>query len=495
MTASSQPQPNSSPSLKVVPPTTPSPSLPTEATAPTPTSQLSIGNCQLVIARRFLFLAATLLGLGAIGSIPLPNYVTGQAEIISRTDARQRFVVPVSGRVQIYAKTNQKVQPGQLIAQMHSDDLDNQLAEAQRELERAQQGVSSSQQQLMLARARLQAAERTEAIARARQARSLRDLNESADSPQIQRLQQEQAVLPNEVAAIEAEIAGIEGEISGLQGQLHSLDKTVTAYQSLQSAGAIRATDLWEMEGRQAVLRGQIESKQNAVAAFRRQIQQQQSLMAAKSAQMGEVRQQLGDVSEGDADEWERVAAQTQTARTEVEAATAQIQSQQQLVGKWKADIARLQGQRERLKLVAQTAGTVITPDLDLLSGTRLEAGQEILSVVDLQQLTARVRVRQEDKDLVKEGARVRFYRQGDGEHYAAVVESGSIVPVVQTEESQLKPMVEVRILIDNPEHLLLPGIEGYAHIRTPPLRVYRKVGREFNKLFNLGKYFPWLDN
>ncbi|MDY6785307.1 MAG: HlyD family efflux transporter periplasmic adaptor subunit, partial [Cyanobacteriota bacterium] len=224
------------------------------------------------------------------------------------------------------------------------------------------------------------------------------------------------------------------------------------------------------------------------------QIEQQRSLGAAKGAQMEEVRGQLGEVTDTDADELGRVAAATATARVEVEAAVAQISSQRQLASKWEDDVEQLLVQREKLKLVARTAGTAVTPDLDLLDGTRLEAGVEVLSVVDLGQLTARARIRQEDRDLVESAAKVRFYRQGDGQPYWAAVSDSSVVPVVQVSERQQKPMVEVRMEIDNRQRLLLPGMEGYAHIQTRKLRVYQKVGREFNKLLNWGKYVPWLE-
>ncbi|NET57127.1 MAG: HlyD family secretion protein [Symploca sp. SIO2E6] len=255
----------------------------------------------------------------------------------------------------------------------------------------------------------------------------------------------------------------------------------------------IGKTQLLDAHGKQAVLRGQIEQRKNAIAAQRSQIEQQQSLKAAHTAQIGEANRQLNDTLDTDADELKRVTAQTMTAKAEVAAAVAQINSQKQLTDKWERDIKQLLAQREKLKLVAQTTGTVITRDLDLRNGMRLEAGEEILEVVDLKQLTAEVKIRQEDKDLVNTLAKVRFYRQGDRQPYSAVVEDSSIVPVVQTEENQQKPMVQVRIAIDNQERLLLPGVEGYAHIHCQNLRVYQKVGREFNKLFNLGKYFPGL--
>ncbi|NEP13755.1 MAG: biotin/lipoyl-binding protein [Symploca sp. SIO2C1] len=490
----------SHPALKIVSPTPSTSTSDTNAEEDTkapselpPQEQVNNSPLPTTSKRRWLFLGAAILGLSAVASIPLPHYVTGEAEITSRRDAREQLTMTASGRVQIHVRANQQVQPGDLIAEIQSDELDNQLAEAERELERAEQGVRGANQQLMLAEARLSAAQNHEKIARERTQRSSRELKISSSLPQVQRLEREREAFSSEIAAIEASIAGIEAEITGLQGELSKIDDIVAMYQSLESKGAIGKKQLLEVQREQVAVKGQIEQRKNAIAAQRRQIQQQESLKAAHTAQIGEANQQLSDTLDTDADELKRVAAQTMTAKTEVAAAVAHIQSQKELVDKWETDIQQLEQQREKLQLVAQKAGTVITRDLDLLNGKRLEAGEEILEVVDLEQLTAQVRIRQEDKDLVNTSAKVRFYRQGDRQHYSAVVEDSSIVPVVQTEENQQKPMVEVRIAIDNRERLLLPGVEGYAHIDCQNLRVYQKVGREFNKLFNLGKYFPGL--
>ncbi|NET57128.1 MAG: biotin/lipoyl-binding protein [Symploca sp. SIO2E6] len=188
--------------------------------------------------RRWLFLGTVILGLSAAAYVPLPHYVTGEAEIISRTDARQLLTMPVAGRAKIHVRDNQQVEPGDVIAEIQSDELDNQLAEAERELKRAQQGVMGANQQLMLAEARLGAAERHEAIARERTQRSSRELKISSSLPQVQRLEREREAFASEIAAIEASIAGIEAEITGLQGELSTIDELVSIYEDLQSKGA-----------------------------------------------------------------------------------------------------------------------------------------------------------------------------------------------------------------------------------------------------------------
>lgn len=441
--------------------------------------------------RRWRLWGAVAVGVVAVGAIPLPHHVTGSAAVQTRSDARQRLVMPVSGRVELKVESQTAVQPGQVLGRIRSDDLDNQLAQAQREWQQARLGVQSAQQQLSLAQARWAAAERRESIALEGVERAKEDTR--GDLPQRQRWQRERDVLPAQVAAIEAEIAGIEAEIVGLQGQLTAVQKTVTALTSLQSHGAIREADLWEAQGRLASLTAQISQRRGLMAAKRQEIEQQHGWMAAKTAQMDEVDFQFAKTALAARDDYQAQATYTETARTEVATAEAHLRASEELAARWQLDVQQLEQQRSQLTLVATHAGTVITPDLDLLDGTRLEAGQELLTVVDLQQLTAEVEIRQEDLDWVQPGARVRFRRPADSRVYEAVVTDAGIVPVVQTSEQQQRPMLKVRILIDNSQEFLLPGVEGYAHIQTQKVCLARKVSREFQKLFPWGKFFSWL--
>lgn len=477
--------------LKVVPPQATKKELPQQPQTPDPQKEEKISSKKSFNGLKTMGAIAVVIGI--IGFIPIPNYVTGQTKITSRTKARQLLAMPVSGRVKVHVQTNEKIQPGQKIAEIQSDDLDNQLIEAERELERAKMGVNSAQQQFIVAQTRLNAAQNKEAIARNRSHRQLTEINNRSSHPQIQRIEREKEMIPQEIAAIEADIAGIQAEIMGLREQLNSAVQTVDAYESLELDGAIRSKDLWDARSQKAALTAQIQQRESLIDAKHHQIQQKNSLIAAKSEQGNEASKQMGDTLYTYEDDLAQIRAQTQTAQQELEASAAEVQAQQQLVAKWEASFKQLHQQREKLKLVADVAGTVTTRDLDLKQNKRLEAGEEILSVVDLKQLTAEVKIRQEDKDLVASGAAVKFYRQGGTTRYAAIVQDEGISPVIQTEETQQKPMLNVRILINNEDRLLLPGVGGYAHIQTPKLRVYQKVGHEFNKLFNLGKYFPWL--
>jgi hypothetical protein len=111
--------------------------------------------------------------------------------------------------------------------------------------------------------------------------------------------------------------------------------------------------------------------------------------------------------------------------------------------------------------------------------------GREILSVVNLSNLTGLVEIKQEEIDLIDQTLPVTFKpRQATVNQYQAKI--ADIQPVIQSDESGQNSVLQIRITIENDDRQLQPGLEGVAHIETPKLRVYQKISREVLKLF------PW---
>lgn len=121
-----------------------------------------------------------------------------------------------------------------------------------------------------------------------------------------------------------------------------------------------------------------------------------------------------------------------------------------------------------------------------------LQKGEEILSIANLKQLTAKVQIQQEDLSLVKRDQPVSFKLQdgGAGKYRANV---NKISPIIQSDTPGAAPMATIEILIDNEDNRLLLEGKGYAHIQTNKMRIYQKIGHELGKLFDFGKFLPWL--
>lgn len=478
--------------LKLVPPQAKPPGqLPQQPTeensAPTPPPQKAASSP----LKKWATIGAVALGIVGVSLIPVPNFVTGDAEITSREDERQAITMPRSGRVEIKVKTRQPIAVGDIIAEVESDELNNQITQAEQSLEQANVSLNVAQQDLRLAQSRLQATQTNERNVRDRVDRKREDLATIAISPQAQQIQQEMAAMREEIQGVEIEILAIQADILGLKSQYRDAHKKVKEYETPVREGAISPRRLSEAEVDRDMLAAAIQQKEEMINLKQSQIAQKQSLIAAKSEQINQVSKQIQDTVYSYQDDLTQAIAQTQTAQKEVEAATVKIQSQQQVIAKLSQDLAKLKQQQKELKITAKTSGVVTTPDLDLKQNKHLNSGEEILDIVKLTDLEAEVKIHPEDRYLVKEGATVSVELQGSNEPYTATVES--IDPMARLSEQNQKPMLTVQILIENEAEEFLLQETGYAHIKTENLRIYQKASHEFNKLVNIRKYMPWL--
>lgn len=111
--------------------------------------------------------------------------------------------------------------------------------------------------------------------------------------------------------------------------------------------------------------------------------------------------------------------------------------------------------------------------------------------MIDLNQLTITVQIKPEDAPLVHKGATVTFRPQSTALlSYTGIVQDSNLDPVVSSDGVQQPPRVTVRVLLNQQDDLLRPGLKGYAHIEAESLPLYQKLQREFVKLVPIGKFF-----
>ncbi|MBO9998536.1 MAG: HlyD family efflux transporter periplasmic adaptor subunit [Cyanobacteria bacterium SID2] len=525
----SQPQPSNSP-LKVVPPKASEPQPETSSQPPQaqrqsePVSQNQAqnqGNSQ-----RWTIVGVAVLGLGLLGFIPLPSYVTGEATISPREGERQKVTAPEAGVVRLQVRHNDRVEAGDDLAEIDNPDLDDRIAETERSIEQEESALEIAERELIIAQSRLMAAETEEANGRSQLQRQL-DETEAATSesglPQTRQVEREIDGIHYEIAGYENEVARLEGEIAEVESQQRTLQREIDRlYGELDranghvanlqpgiEAGAIApgSRDVRDLEERRFQLELQIEQKEGELEAtserigqLASQIDRQRNLANQRDRTIAASRERIQDVHRNlerelmqVRDEFDRRTAQRISAEEEVAAAAAKVQSHQQAIAVWEKDLERLQQRKADLTLTAKTAGTVITDRLDLRDGSRMEAGEEILSIVDLGELEARVQIAQGDKNLVREDQFGIFQteNQGDTQYKARVSDIGSRIDSDET--AGTKPVLEVTLKIDNLDRLLLPGQKGHVHIQTVDRNLYQKIQHQFGKLFNVSRYFPWL--
>ncbi|WP_199247192.1 HlyD family secretion protein [[Phormidium] sp. ETS-05] len=528
MTAVNKPQ--KSP-LKVVPPKSPNPAPIGTPTPPpaqkTPTTPEPTKSSPAPKADgKWFIMALMVVGVGAIAAMPFTNYVRGEAEITDQEGARERITIPISGMVKIKVKTNQVVAARDVVAEVTSAEIENQIADAERQRQQAVASLAAAENYLPIAEKQLEEAETAEAIARSRadkQQQEIQAIISGENLPKIRELEREIEIIEQEIASIhnndirriqieivsiQKEIEGIEINTSRLSEQLKEVEKRLSKLQGLAADGLFPSEDprILELNNQKTSLTSQIEQQTISQIPVKRQeilakeseirqseslIEQKYQLIAAKREQIQEVEKQVRDLSDERENDIEQQVAARRRAEEELEAARGKVESEKQLLTEAEGELQRLET-RMKTDLILRTpvGGTVLTQNLDLLNNTTIQAGQEILRIADLRQLPAEVKIAQEDANLINTGQIAIFKLRGSSSsEYQAIVQEKT--SVIDTDESG-RPRLTVKISIKNQENQLLPGTAGYVHIATGEMRVYQKVWLEVNKVLNLGKYLPW---
>ncbi|MGL6140774.1 MAG: efflux RND transporter periplasmic adaptor subunit [Planktothrix sp.] len=505
------PQNPSQPRLKVVPPVVQDTPVAKPVEAPSPVSQPAPKSSNSLI-----IWGVVVLGISGIGMIPVNPRLSGATTITSTVGERQSITMPQAGKLMLSVRPNQVVNPGEILGIISSPELEKQIDDSQQKLAEGKTLLSAAQQQLIIAQSKLGVAKILEANAQQHFDKRQAELNAAISEkglPKIRVIQEEQEGIENEIVGVQYQINGIENEIlaieseiekvkiniQGLKKQLTKVESELTRLKPLNEEGGLGALAFGEKEKEFEELKSQILQEEQQIKTYQQQINQKRNqilqtnqlkhqkdqTIKAKSEQINEVAQLSQENLDQAQFQVQQRMAESVSSQKELEAASTEILNQEKLVIQQEAELKRLQEQKQQLTLKTTIAGTVTTPDLDLLNNRTLEAGKEILNIVNLSQLTGLAEIRQEDIDLINQDSPVIFKpRQAEFHQYQAQIED--IQPVIQFDESKQKSVLKIKISIDNADQKLQAGSTGEAHFETPKMRVYQVVQREIFKLF------PW---
>lgn len=415
--------------------------------------------------RRLLAIATIAAGVGLVSFIKVAPNVRGEVVVESTAGARDFIYMQIPGTItRMRVKTNDTVKPGDKVAELKSDELDQEIAEAQLQRDEAHSALQAAKQQLETVKAKYREAQAHEKTSSQLAERLRQDIAQNATGTSLPAVQK-----------LEAEIEGLKSKIYGLKGDLEGLQKTIARYQSLAVEGAFSPVNLEEFLRQKSTLEGDIGERESQILAKQAEIA---SVTKEKQEQL-EIRQ--AEVS--------HTAAASESALQEVEAALAEVENRTLSLSQLEAELQRRKQKQKHLFLQSDIAGTVITENLDRFENKHLSAGEPLLEIVNLSQLTASVKFRQEDADLIEPGAKVRFRpREAVLRDYTATVQE--ISPVVETDQSQQQRNLTVKIIIENDDSRLRPGVVGDARLETEPMPIYQNVQREFLKVVPVGKWF-----
>jgi putative peptide zinc metalloprotease protein len=144
-----------------------------------------------------------------------------------------------------------------------------------------------------------------------------------------------------------------------------------------------------------------------------------------------------------------------------VEAADAEIRSQEAIVEHFRGDIGRT-------LLISPIAGYVTTPRIDQLQGRYLNPGQRdlVATIADTRVMLAEIEVPEEDIDGVSVGNEVTLYTWSypDREFVGKVA---AVAPVAVEDELKQHSMIRAVTEIPNPDGLLKADMTGFAKIQV----------------------------
>lgn len=370
---------------------------------------------------------ALVIGGGAIiGLVPLPLNLGGTVELAGQTGSRQVVRPAVSGVVsQLLVKTGDQVKAQEVLAVLSNPDIERQIIDLQGQLAVARQRCLSLREQLAQAQAKLAATVAQHRQAQ-QQAERLKERSRNAAAgnypPDIQALREQQELASATVQRLRNRSNAFQdlarqGAYPIFTAQENS-DRTREAEQSLQQA------------------RSQLAA---AIVKLSDQSQDSQAQAAAAAAEMAATRVTI---------EQTRIALQQ---------AELQVQTLQQ-------SLAKLKRSQADLTVRSPIDGTVLTGSLDLSLGMRLMSGQDLLQIVQIDSLTAEIRVREEDVPRIRVGMPVSFRpRSAPLDVFSGKVKSVDPEPV--TDEAKIQRWWVVKMDLQNTDSRLTPGMTGYAKV------------------------------
>jgi multidrug resistance efflux pump len=472
---------------------------------------------------------AVLLGFGAVGFIPMGSSVGGKGILHTLPGQRQSIVMPTGGIVRLEFNPNQPVQDGQPMIRagqplitIHDRQLLNRIQEVERSLQQEEAALAIATERLDLAQRQLNnaIAQRNQAqVALDRHRLDLEAMQFGPGTPETRQIEEEQR-------AIETERFRNDSRIQGLQAQIRQIQRRqITLESQLQR----HRTDLVEFEKKMARLEplfqdntvsalnpriqnlsiqisdlnnkidekeGEYHQNQEQIVDLETQIENQEHRSTRseyESQARGEQRNQVVFESQRELitlqNAVQRQQGEVDAKEREVLIASQQVNNHQEAIDTWQATLKELQDDQEDLTQYAEISGDVLESDLDLIDNAYVPAGEEVLSLANLNFFQVKALISQADRTLVRKGQPVKFSvaNQPPGITYEGIV--NDIRRKTDNEEAGVNPVFEVTFTIDNPEGYRLPDDEGNVKITTAPRNLYQKINHQLGKLIDFSRF------
>ena len=453
------------------------------------------------------------IGLGAlVGALALggmwlawrPTPLEGVLETSGRIEGDQAAVGPkVGGKlVRVAVREGDRLEAGALIAELASDQV-------RAELERAEHGLHTAQEQLVEAQARVDSIQRqaeaaeiavtlAEQESRARIGEAEAGLGTARARLGSAQRQAEAAEIAVSLAdresrarigEAEAALGAGQAQVRQAEADLDKAAKDYARYRELFARELIAAQQLDQARAVEEVARASVD-------AARKQVSRAEEILEGARASRVAVelrRKEVQTAAEGVEAARKQVVQAEETlrlvgaSRVTVELRRKEAQAAAERVREGRAKIGTLRAQLQSAeagvtlaranladtRVAAPFAGTVLKKLVE--AGEVVAAGTPLVTLVDLSKLHAKVYVAERDLGKVRVGDPGRVYTDAFPRRYfdatvGEVAQQAEFTPRdVHMKDERVKQVFAVKLAIRNPEGALKPGMPADARIRWRP--------------------------
>jgi len=391
----------------------------------------------------------------------------------------------IGGRVQrLLVREGDRVSRGQLVAVLSSEELAARMRQADAQVEAAQAQVARAQGEVEVLERQLAQAQAGLAFAQAQVTAQQRQAQAALNATLARLAQARKALLvtrtqaPSAVDEAKAMLRAAEADLARARAAREEARRDLARLQTLQASGAVAVADVDAARTRLEMVEAQVnvaaEQVQRARAALDRaqtgtlEVQIREEDVRAAEAQVDAARGQVALAAAGvlevtgQREQLRAVARQVEIARAGLETARAQA----------KAAVAardELRTALDEARVYAPASGVVVSKVVN--PGEVVPAGTPLVVVVDLQALWLKVFIPEPEIGKLRLGEAARVYVDAfPGRAFAAKVteisQRAEFTPKdVQTKEERVKQVFAVKLVVENPEGVLKPGMPADAGI------------------------------
>lgn len=426
---------------------------------------------------RLIAISGVITLLVGASFIPVPNNVLaeGQLEPISSTPV----FLPVSGTLkEFHIESKDNVRQGQKLLTVVTRELDEKIETMKRQLTEAKRELAQAEEQIEILKFNVLRSD----MAVKSLANEAQRLNNRLDgrSPEITKLEQDQAAMRTRISAIQSELIEIESQANLVRGEIGNIERLIAK----GGEGLLLDSQINEPVNELKALERQKHLKEGEIRELREQI-------AAKDAEIQAVKLNWQDEVSATRDRQRQTQAGVAETEQELNAARRNLLYRRDQVEKYQEELATLEAQQaEGQTILAPKQGTITTKDEELNAklGRKMEPEELVLDIAQTHKFKVVMEVSEVDEPFVADDAKVTIrFRAGNQKETIRVTDKTA---QQEDDETGQKKIHEVYGELKNPEGSDLKlGQTIYATINSEKVPLYRKIGLELRKLLNWDRY------